>query len=376
MKAFREPFFDRLKRFDICLFICSVLLTTVSLLTLYGIKDAPLTSGMRLFYMQLGASLVGLVAMILTSTLDYEEVVNRFWIPALIFQLALLSVTLLYGTAEGENKSWLHIIGGFSIQPSEFVKITFIMTFSKHLDLVKDKINRPLPLFGLLCHAGGVIGLILLSGDLGVALVYLGITALMLYSAGLHIFYYLFALMAGIIAVPYLWPHLREDQQKRIIYGFNPEGDPLGKGMQPLLGRSAISNGGFFGQGLRGGEVYKKLFACENDFAFSSVCEKFGIITGIAVIVLIAVTVIRTIAIARTSRKDTGSFLCIGVASTILVQTSMNVGMCLARLPVIGITLPLISYGGSSMLSMFILLGMVHSVKSHRVKYFFERDKR
>jgi rod shape determining protein RodA len=368
-------FGERLKRFDICLLVCALLLTTVSLLMLYGIRDAPMTSGSRLFKMQLAASGVGMILMLLITTLDYEEVINRLWIPLLVFQLLILGVTIIYGTAEGANKSWL-FIGGFGIQPSEFVKISFIITFSKHIDLVKDRINRFIPLMGLLFHAGGVIGLILLSGDLGVALVYLGIFSIMLYCGGLHIFYFIGAAMAGCIAIPYLWPHLREDQQKRIIYGFNPEGDPLGKGMQPLLGRRAIAEGGLFGKGINGGSVYKSLYACENDFAFSTVCEKFGIITGLLVIATLVTIVVRCLVIAKTSRKDTGSLICIGVAACIIVQSVENIGMCLARLPVIGITLPLISYGGSSCLSTYLLFGMVHSVKAHRVKYFFERDKR
>ena len=141
MKAFTMRFGERLKRFDICLLVCALLLTTVSLLMLYGIRDAPMTSGSRLFKMQLAASGVGMILMLLITTLDYEEVINRLWIPLLVFQLLILGVTIIYGTAEGANKSWL-FIGGFGIQPSEFVKISFIITFSKHIDLVKDRINR------------------------------------------------------------------------------------------------------------------------------------------------------------------------------------------------------------------------------------------
>ena len=167
---------------------------------------------------------------------------------------------------------------------------------------------------------------------------------------------------------------MKEYQKKRIIYGFNPEADPEDTGYQALLGRDALANGGFFGQGINGGTYYKGLFACENDFAFSTLCEKFGLACGILVLICLAIIVIRVFMIARMSRKDSGAFLCIGVAAAIVVQTIENVGMCLAMLPVIGITLPFISYGGSSTLAMYLLLGMVHSVKTHRVKYNFERE--
>ncbi len=361
---------DRLKQFDICLLICTSVLSIMSLLLMYSISDS---EGIGLLRMQAAATFAGVCVMIFLSTVDYQEVVNKLWIPFLIAEIGLLCIMLVYGVAEGENKSWLYI-GSLSIQPSEFVKGTFIVAFSKHLDLVKNKINHPLSLLGLGIHAGAIIGLILLSGDLGVALVYCGIVALMLFCAGLSLFYFLGAGVAIFVAIPYIWDFLKDYQRYRIIYGFNPEGDPQDYGYQALLGRDALANGGFFGNGIHGGEYYKDLFACENDFAFSSLCEKFGILCGMIVLICLAIVVIRVFAIARTSRKDSGAFICIGVAAAIVVQTVENIGMCLAMLPVIGITLPFISYGGSSTLAMYLLLGMVHSVKTHRIKYNFERE--
>lgn len=370
MKAYTTPFREKLKRFDPCLLICTTILSTFSLLMIYGIRD---TLGLGLFRMQIAATVVGIGCMLFIATLDYQEIVNKLAIPFFIAQVGILGITLIYGIAEGANQSWLRI-GSLLIQPSEFVKATFIVTFSKHLDVVKKKLNHPLSLLGLGIHAGLVIGLILLSGDLGVALVYCGIVVVMLYCAGLSIFYFAGAAAITVIAVPSLWPHLRMDQQLRIIYGFNPEGDPLGKGMQPLTGKACVANGGFFGKGINGGEVYKTLFACENDFAFSTLCEKFGMLGGMIVIITLAVLVIRIFMIAKSARKDFGAYICIGVAAAVTVQTLENVGMCLAMLPVVGITLPFISYGGSSIFSMYLLLGMVHSVRAHRVKYFFERE--
>ena len=370
MKAYATPFREKLKRFDPCLLICTTILSSYSILLMFGIRDV---NGLGQFRMQLAATVVGIIFMLFIAALDYQEIVNKLAVPLFIAQIGILGITLIYGTAEGENRSWLRI-GPVILQPSEFVKATFIITFSKHIDLVKKKINNPLSLIGLGIHAGSVIGLILLSGDLGVALVYCGIVIVMLYCAGLSIFYLAGGAAALVIAFPIIWPHLRIDQQQRIIYGFNPEGDPLGKGMQPLMGKECVANGGFFGNGVDGGTVYKNLFACENDFAFSTLCEKFGMIGGMIVIISIAVLVVRMFMIAKTARKDFGSYICIGVAAAVTVQTLENVGMCLAMLPVVGITLPFISYGGSSTFSMYLLLGMVHSVRAHRVKYFFERE--
>ncbi len=374
MKAFGKSFRERLRGFDPFLFVCTTLLSLIGILTLYGIRDAT-ARGPGQLKMQIAATVFGIAAMFLISSFDYETIVDKLWIPLLVIQIAVLGFTLVFGTAEGQNKSWL-FIGSVGVQPSEFAKFSYIITFSKHLDLVKDRINRPLPLLSLLAHSGAVIGLILLSGDLGVALVYVGFTAVMMFSAGLHIFYFLGAAGAAVISFPYVWDKLREDQRLRIIYGFEPEKDPLGKGMQPLLGRKCIENGGFFGQGINGGSVYKSLYACENDFAFSSVCEKFGIVCGMAVILLLLAAVVRIYMIGSNSRKDAGSFICAGIAGAIMIQTAENIGMCMARLPVIGITLPFISYGGSSVTAIYLMAGLVHSVHAHRVKYFFERDGR
>jgi len=363
---------ERFSFLDPCLLLCALLLISVSLLMMYGINDASTVSGnYKLLKMQAAATVLGLVAMFFIANFNYEEIVNKLWIPLLIGQLAVMGATLIYGSAEGANKSWIYIFG-VSIQTSEFVKLTYIITFSKHLDLVKDKINNPLHLLLLAAHAGSVIGMILLSGDLGVALVYVGFTAIMLYAAGLSIFYFIGAAGAAVVAFPYVWPHLREDQQLRIIYGFHPEDDPLDKGLQPLTGRAAIANGGLFGQGINGGTKYKVLYACENDFAFSSVCEKFGIITGIFVIILLVLIVARLLIIAKNAGRRTGSLICVGIAGTIIIQSLENLGMCMAKLPVVGITLPFISYGGSSILAIFMLIGLAQSVNSHKHKPYFE----
>jgi rod shape determining protein RodA len=371
MKAFITPFRQRLRQFDPCLIVCTTLLSAVSVLLIYGLRDSPMAGGIAQFRMQLAATLTGIVAMLFISTLDYKEVVSKTWIPLIIAEIGILGITLLFGRAAGENKSWL-TIGPVTLQPSEFVKLSYIITFSKHIDLVKEKINHPLYVLTLIAHSAAVISLILLSGDLGVALVYIGFSAVMLYCGGLSVFYFLGAGLAAGLAVPYVWPHLREDQQQRIIYGFTPEKDPLNRGMQPLMGRSAIMNGGLFGKGLNGGSVYKTLYACETDFAFSSLCEKFGMICGIAVLAVMCVLVVRLFMIAGKARDDCGCLLCAGIAGIIIIQTAENVGMCLARLPVVGITLPFISYGGSSVFAMYLMMGVAHSVRAGRVRYRYE----
>jgi rod shape determining protein RodA len=171
-----------------------------------------------------------------------------------------------------------------------------------------------------------------------------------------------------VLAFPLLWELLAPYQQERILVGFNPDLDPLGKGMQPLLSRQCIANGGLLGIGLMGKGDYEVLPASHTDFIFATVCEKFGMVGGLLVIVLLVTMVVRMFMLARSCGNDYGSYICIGVGAIIIVQTIENIGMCLAMLPVVGITLPFVSCGGSSVLATYVLVAIAHSVKSHKPK--------
>ena len=222
-------------------------------------------------------------------------------------------------------------------------------------------------------HAGVIAGLILLSGDLGVCLIYFGIIAVMLFCAGLSIWYFVGVFSLVAIAFPFLWDFLRPDQQNRIIYGFRPELDVENVGMQALMSRDTIASGGFFGQGLFGGSLYEDLPASHTDFIFSTVCEKFGFLGGFIVVATLVVMAFRLIWISKNCRDGVGKLICGGIAAIIILQTAENLWMCVAAVPVIGITLPFVSYGGSSMLAMYLIMGLAHSVSAHEKKFFFKR---
>ena len=245
----------------------------------------------------------------------------------------------------------------------EFAKILFILSFSRHARLVKGSINRIPTLVGLLLHAGIYIGFVLVSGDLGTALVYIVITAVVLYASGLNKRYFIAVILIVLAATPVLWTMLTEYQQQRILVGFNPWLDPYGYGYQPLISREAILNGGFFGEGYAGGYIYKILPVVQSDFLFSAMCEKFGILAGIVYIVTLSVLVIRIFRIGRASGRRTTYTVCVGVATLLFFEFVVNIGMCLGVLPVIGITSPFLSYGGSSMLTLFIAMGVIQAIK-------------
>ena len=353
---------------DPTLFFCSLLLSVISILTIIG---AVHNFGYSKLRMQIFIFIIGTILTVVVASLDFRELVNKLWIPMIAGSVFLLVLTLIFGKSgtsmETANRSWLEIpFTGIMIQPSEFVRVTFICTFAKHLFAVEDHINRPLTLLFLVGHACLVVVPILLSGDLGVALIYFAIILIMLYCAGLHLGYFAALILLVVLLSPYLWEHLAAYQQERIIVGFDPELDPLGKGWQPLLSRRAIAAGGLFGNGMFCNGYYEELTASHTDFILATICEKFGFLGGMVVIVTYMVMIIRIFNIARAASKtDFGGLICAGIGGMLVVQILENVGMCFALLPVVGITLPLLSCGGSSMLATFLMLGLLHNVNSH-----------
>lgn len=359
---------EAVRNIDPVLFVCATLLSLISIVTIFGAVD---NFGMSKLRMQVAIFIVGVLVTFVIAFVDFRVIVDKLWIYMLAGSVLLLILTILFGESgqnmETANRSWLKIPGtGFMIQPSEFIKFTFICTFAKHLFSVEHKINKPKNVLLLCGHAALIIGPILVSGDLGVALIYMAIFAIMLFCAGLHPLYFLAAAVLIVILFPFLWDHLAPYQQERIIVGFHPELDPLDKGMQPLLSRTAIAAGGFFGKGILGGHHYEILPASHTDFIFATVCEKFGFLGGAIVIIIFMVMVVRIFMIAHTAgRFDPGGLICIGIGGMLVVQILLNIGMCFAMLPVIGITLPLLSCGGSSMLATFMMLGLLHNVYAH-----------
>lgn len=357
-----------IKSVDPVLFFCTAALSFISIVTIIGAMD---NFGTRKLIMQVAMTVAGIIATLIIANLDYHLIVDKLWVIMIIFSALFLAVTLVFGSSgenmETANRSWLKIPGiGIMIQPSEFVKIALVCSFSKHISLVRERINYPKELLGLALHAGLIVGLILISGDLGVALVYMAFILIMLFVAGLSGWYLLGGATAVVLAFPLLWDFLAPYQQERIIVGFNPELDPMGKGMQALLSKQCIGNGGLFGIGLMGKGDYEVLPASHTDFIFATVCEKFGVLGGILVVILLIIMAVRIFMIAKDCGSDYGFLICVGVGAIIVVQTVENIGMCLAMLPVVGLTLPFLSCGGSSVLATYVLLSIVHSVRGHR----------
>ena len=193
----------------------------------------------------------------------------------------------------------------------------------------------------------------------------------MCFAAGISVWYYIAGSAAVLCVSPFIWTHLNEYQKNRIMLCFDPSIDPNGTGIryQQLRSQTAIGNGGVFGTGYTQGSVTQgitdHLPAKDTDMIFSTLCEEWGIIGAVLLLALTTLLIFRTFKIGLVCGNTTGRYICVGVASMLMIQVIENVGMCLGIMPVIGITYPFLSYGGSSIVSCFLAVGMVLSVSTH-----------
>lgn len=368
MKEFSVSVKEKLKRLDPVILFCVLGMNMLSIVTLWSASDA---YGTWYVKVQTLASVFSFFLMILISFIDYDALISKAKYVFFAISVILIIIVKYFGTGSYGNENWITIPNTpISIQPTEFVKITFIITFAVHLAYIKDKINRPLHLLGILAHGGLIIGMVMWQGDTGMALVYLCIMVFMMFGAGLSLWYFGGAGAAGIIASPFIWEMLTDRQQRRILAGFNPDIDPTDAGWQAILSRNCIVSGGFTGAGLNGGEKYKDLWGGQSDFIFAVLAEKFGFIGTFLYIALIVTLIIRLMQLACRVKKTYASYICIGIAGMLIAQSVENIGMCLSLLPVVGITLPFMSYGASSILALYISMGVVQSICTHNKNFF------
>lgn len=360
-----------LKETDLLLLITCIVTSVFGLLMVYSATRHNLKEGQifpRDFLIMLIAVVVGIALSLVISYFNYE-VFTRFWIwigAACIFAMVLL---FWFGTGPSERPdvhTWLDF-KIFSIQPSEFVKIGFIITFSVHLERLKDKLNKPLSILQLVVHAMIPTFLVLKTGDMGSALVFLVITAVMLFVAGLHWGYFLGGIALVAAAAPLVWTYVFSSIQKdRFLALIYPELYPSII-YQQERGMTAIGAGGITGQGLFQGAYTQAGAVPEsmNDMIFTVIGEELGFVGCVAALALLCFICVRIILIGKKSRERSTNLICDGMAAMIIGQVVINVGMCLMLLPVIGITLPFFSAGGSSNLAVYLGIGLVLSIYRH-----------
>ena len=356
------------------------LLAVVALLAGFGILavySATLSYGQnRYVIIQSVAAVLGILLMTALSFIDYRQFAKKYRL-VILLNVALLLFTYVFGegVTDKTNANWINL-GFIKIQPSEFAKILFIYAFAAHLYFVRDRINKFFTAMTLFLHAAIIIGLTFLQKDLGTLTIFLFIFAVMCFAGNLNIWYFI-AGIAGIVAAsPFIWTKLNYFQKQRILAPYDISIDPnaIGVRHQAVRSMTAISLGGIDGSGYMHGKITQGNFSAKHtDMIFATICEEFGFIGALVIIGLYIFLVVRIILVAIRSENTFGCLVCTGVAAMFVIQIIENIGMCLGILPVIGITLPFLSYGGSSALSTYIAIGLVLSVSTHKEQTFFGR---
>ncbi len=359
---------DYLRECDKLLFALCIAASTYGCIAVLSATNY--TGSLRQFLMQFFAMTVGAIAVVVISSFDYRRL-TKIWpiVAAVPLFLVLLTFFIGYAPGETDDKAWLYL-GGVSFQPSELLKVAFAITFGLHLSKVGKDINKFKNVVLLCIHAMIPVALIHFQGDDGTALIFFIMFLGMMFAAGLKLQYWLTALGIAIASVPIIYfIIMNDDQRSRIISMFNIEGDLLGAGWQQWRGRIALANGGIFGQGLFKGTLTQVKDAIPegyNDFIFACIGEELGLLGCLAVIILLFAICLRILKLAKSTNDKFGFFICIGVFSMLAGQIIINLGMCLSVLPVIGVTLPFFSAGGTSLLCLYLSIGVVMSVYMHR----------
>lgn len=316
------------------------------------------------------AVVMGICVSLVISYFDYEAVARLWPIIAIICLGLMLSLFVIGSSPEGRDDaiSWIKL-GSFYFQPSELLKIGFIITFSVHLENVGSEINKLKNVILLAIHAMIAVGLVVLTGDMGSALVFMFITIGMLFMAGLQLRYFLFGIGAVALLAPIAWFEVLSDFQKqRFMAIYAPKSLTEATYNEVIFqqerGMNAVSSGGIFGTGLFNGTYTQNGLVpeSENDMIFTVVGEELGFIGCIVVLGLLLAIAIKILVVGKKAISVTGKLICCAVAVMIITQVVVNVGMVLKLFPVVGITLPFMSAGGSSNLCIYIAIGMVLSV--------------
>jgi rod shape determining protein RodA len=312
---------------------------------------------------------IAAVTFILATVFDYRWFKTLSW-PVYALQLGLLGLTLAIGDGIGGSARWINI-GPLTFQFSELAKILMIIVLAQYLASRQAKLDSLRTILGACVLVGPPLVLVMLQPDLGTSLVFAAILAGMLWMSGASLMW-LGALGAGVVAmIPIAWTYILRDYQKERLTSFlNPTPDITGSGYQLYQSQIAVGSGGWFGRGLTNGTQAQGDFlpVQTTDFVFSVLAEELGFIGGVVLFVLFALLLWRVLVAGWRSRDPFGTMFAAGVASMVLFQLVVNVGMVMGIMPITGIPLPFVTHGGASLVSMAIGLGILQSINIRQTR--------
>lgn len=369
-----------LRRGDRLLLILCLLASGYGLILIYS-ATRYLESN-RNFIVQAAGIVLGVVAYILMSSVDIELFTEKTWKFLLAFNIIfnLLVRTPLGVKDDVGNMSWIRIPGfPVNLQPGEIVKLTFVLLMAWQIHKLREKdISRPASVFSLAGHTLFMFGLLTwASGDFGMGLVYLAIFVVMAWAGGVKKRWFALAAVVCVVGIIVIWPHISDKYfAKRIVVVIDHltgNQDTLyeqtqGVGWQQSRSILAIGSGGLTGMGFLNGiqtqsTSESSLPARSTDEIFAVCGEEFGLVGCVILLALLMAIILRCIWVARRACSPQSAFIAMGYAGMLIAQVGVNVGMCLYVFPVVGLTLPFISYGGSSIVTMFAAMGLISGIK-------------
>ena len=358
---------DTFKTYDFAVIICALVSSIIGLVFIYSATKN--MGSFRYMAVQFVSMIIGLILMYFITKTDYEEIIES-WKTIAIVCIAMLILVLIFGQGRDATgtRGWFRF-GPIGIQPAELAKIGFIITMSKHLSTIEDDINTTPNIIALVLHFLVPVGLILLQPDTGTALVFTFIFVSMLFIAGIYWRYIIAGLVffAGFSVVA--WNFLLNDIQKARFFAFvDPESAAGTYGYHVIQSKIAVGSGRFFGKGiLKGIQTQLGILPEKHtDFIFAVIGEEAGFLICICLVVALFTLVWRCITIGRNAKSSAGTYMCIGIGAMWMFHIFENIGMTIGLVPVTGIPLPFVSYGGSSIITNYLAVGLVLCVYVRR----------
>jgi rod shape determining protein RodA len=355
---------SRVRDFDWQLLLISLAICGLGLMQIYSATHATRLAGME--WRQFWWIVLGLIAMAIVARLDYHTVLEQA--PLLYLTgLGLLVLVLVAGTVKFGARRWLSP-GGFDFQVSELVKLVIIIVLARFYSEVRTERLAPSDLAKVGVLTGIPILLILRQPDLGTALVLIPVAAVGAFLAGVEWKHAVALLLVAVLLLPIGWHFLKPYQKDRIETFLNPSDDPRGSGYQVLQSKIAVGSGGFWGKGFAQGSQNQGGFLPVRwaDFILAALAEERGFFGVLVTLLLYLALLLRLVQNARSANDRAGMYLVMGVAAVLGFHVLVNVAMVIGYMPVTGLPLPLMSYGGSATMFMFLALGLVMSVRMRR----------
>ena len=355
------------KDFDKLLLIVTCLIFIIGLATIYSATQAKGLEFIESYvFKQISWMAIGIVLLVITISISYQRFIDLSYILYGI-NIALLVLVLLLGHISLGAQRWFSI-GSFAFQPSEFIKLSLILALASYVGTRKDAMG----MFGNLiipCLLLAIpFGLVLLQPDLGTALLLLPIFFSIMLVSGVRYKYLIGIIALGLAALPFFWHFLHDYQRQRLLVFINPNVDPLGAGYTIIQSKIAVGSGGLPGKGWLAGTQNQLNFLPERhtDFIFSVIGEEWGLFGALVIVALYFFVIQRALTIASLTSDAYGRAVATGIAAMLALQVVVNIAMTIGLMPVVGIPLPLVSYGGSSLITTLISIGLLINVGMRR----------